>query len=203
MCDLQNRLGTLCHIYNLLAWELSALDWNCANPSVHILLSFMLDSQFLLSYWTKKGEPTCKEVEKDSFWWKESHTLWPFCNLPHLVDLDNNPKDIRAIGTTILQVIKLWHKVVEFLRPSCFHSEGHPGIKSTGLDWPQTADHIPTLSCVLRTHHSHATISGFFPFQFFAILLYSPSLPYSLPSFLPSCIHLTDMGPLVACLILF
>ena len=29
------------------------------------------------------------------------------CNLPHLVDLDNNPKDIRAIGTTILQVIKL------------------------------------------------------------------------------------------------
>ena len=161
----------------------------------------MLNSQFLLSYWPKKGEPTCKDVEKDSiFWWKEPQTLWPFCNLPHLVDLDNNPKDIRAIGTTILQVIKLWHKVVEFWssqmvvpgcwpgpvwRPSCSHSEGHPGIKSTGLDWPQTADHIPTLSCVLQTHRRHATVAGFFPFQFFPILLYSPSLPYSLLSFLP------------------
>ena len=79
-------------------------------------------------------------------------------------------------------------------RPSCFHSEGHPGIKSTGFYWPQTADHIPVLSCVLQTYHRHATVAGFFPFHFFPILLYSPALPYSLPSFLPSCIHLTDMG---------
>lgn len=38
----------------------------------------------------------------------KSHKLYGhFVILPHLVDLDNNPKDIRAIGTTVLQVIKL------------------------------------------------------------------------------------------------
>lgn len=48
-----------------------------------------------------------QEVEKDPISDGKSHKLlWPFCNLPPLVSVDNNAEEISTVIAAVLQIRK-------------------------------------------------------------------------------------------------